>query len=97
MTAGPAAVIDRVTLVVSDLDRAEDDYVRTFGCRVEHRGDIDPALVRVLCIRRARGRRSLLRLGRERIELLEFTEMAGARTRSAARAPTCGSSTWRSS
>ena len=77
MTAGPAAVIDRVTLVVSDLDRAEDDYVRTFGCHVEHRGDIDPALVRVLCIRRARGRRSLLRLGRERIELLEFTEMAG--------------------
>ena len=77
MTTGPAAVIDRVTLVVSDLDRAEDDYVRTFGCRVEHRGDIDPALVRVLCIRQARGRRSLLRLGRERIELLEFTEMAG--------------------
>ena len=62
MTTGPAAVIDRVTLVVSDLDRAEDDYVRTFGCRVEHRGDIDPALVRVLCLRRARGRRSLLRL-----------------------------------
>jgi catechol 2,3-dioxygenase-like lactoylglutathione lyase family enzyme len=77
MTAGPAAVIDRVTLVVSDLDRAEDDYVRTFGCQVEHRGDIDPALTRVLCVRRARGRRSLLRLGRERIELLEFTEMAG--------------------
>ena len=77
MTAGPAAVINRVTLVVSDLDRAQDDYVRTFGCRVEHRGDIDPALVRVLCIRRARGRRSLLRLGRERIEFLEFTEMAG--------------------
>jgi catechol 2,3-dioxygenase-like lactoylglutathione lyase family enzyme len=77
MTAGPAAVIDRVTLVVSDLDRAEEDYVRTFGCQVEDRGDIDPALVRVLCIRRARGRRSLLRLGRERIELLEFTEMAG--------------------
>ena len=77
MTAGPAAVINRVTLVVSDLDRAEDDYVRTFGCHVEHRGDIDPALVRVLCIRRARGRRSVLRLGRERIELLEFTETAG--------------------
>jgi catechol 2,3-dioxygenase-like lactoylglutathione lyase family enzyme len=77
MTTGPAAVIDRVTLVVSDLDRAEDDYVRTFGCRVEHRGDIDPALVRVLCVRRARGRRSLLRLGRERIELLEFTDSAG--------------------
>ena len=77
MTTGPAAVINRVTLVVSDLDRAEDDYVRTFGCHVEHRGDIDPALVRVLCIRRARGRRSLLRLGRERIELLEFTETAG--------------------
>lgn len=77
MTAGPAAVIDRITLVVSDLDRAEDDYVRTFGCRVEHRGDIDPALVRVLCVRRARGRRSVLRLGRERIELLQFTDSAG--------------------
>jgi catechol 2,3-dioxygenase-like lactoylglutathione lyase family enzyme len=70
-------VIDRVTLIVSDLDRAEDDYVRTLGCRVEQRGDIDPALIRVLCIRQARGRRSLLRLGRERIELLEFTDSAG--------------------
>ena len=77
MTTRPAAVIDRVTLIVSDLDRAEDDYVRTFGCSVEQRGDIDPALIRVLCIRQARGRRSLLRLGRERIELLEFTDMAG--------------------
>ena len=70
-------MIDRITLIVSDLDRAEEDYVRTFGCSVEHRTDIDPALVRVLCIRRARGRRSLLRLGRERIELLEFTAAAG--------------------
>ena len=77
MTAGPDVVIDRVTLIVSDLDRAEGDYVRTFGCRVEQRGDIDPALIRVLCIRQARGRRSLLRLGRERIELLEFTDSAG--------------------
>ena len=77
MTTRPEAVIDRVTLVVSDLDRAEDDYVRTFGCRVEQRGDIDPALTRVLCIRQARGRSSLLRLGRERIELLEFTAAAG--------------------
>jgi catechol 2,3-dioxygenase-like lactoylglutathione lyase family enzyme len=70
-------VIDRVTLIVSDLDRAEDDYVTTFGCCVEQRADIDPALIRVLCVRRARGRRSLLRLGRERIELLEFTEATG--------------------
>jgi catechol 2,3-dioxygenase-like lactoylglutathione lyase family enzyme len=77
MTTRPAAVIDRVTLIVSDLDRAEDDYVRTFGCSVEQRADIDPALIRVLCIRQARGRRSLLRLGRERIELLEFTEATG--------------------
>jgi catechol 2,3-dioxygenase-like lactoylglutathione lyase family enzyme len=77
MTTRPAAEIDRITLIVSDLDRAEDDYVRTFGCRVEQRGDIDPALIGVLCIRRARGRRSLLRLGRERIELLEFTEAGG--------------------
>jgi len=77
MTTGPAAVIDRVTLIVSDLDRAEEDYVTTFGCRVEQRGDIDPPLIRVLCIRQARGRRSLLRLGRERIELLEFTDSAG--------------------
>ena len=70
-------MIDRVTLVVSDLDRAEADYVRTFGCLVEQRADIDPALIRVLCIRQARGRRSLLRLGREPIELLEFTDSAG--------------------
>jgi catechol 2,3-dioxygenase-like lactoylglutathione lyase family enzyme len=77
MTNRPAAVIDRVTLIVSDLDQAEDDYVTTFGCSVEQRGDIDPALTSVLCIRQARGRRSLLRLGRERIELLEFTDSAG--------------------
>ncbi|MGO9781869.1 MAG: VOC family protein [Streptosporangiaceae bacterium] len=77
MTTNPDVVIDRITLIVSDLDRAEEDYVRTFGCRVEHRADIEPALTRVLCIRRARGRRSLLRLGRERIELLEFTDSAG--------------------
>jgi catechol 2,3-dioxygenase-like lactoylglutathione lyase family enzyme len=77
MTTGQEAGIDRITLIVSDLDRAEDDYVRTFGCSVEQRGDIDPALIGVLCIRQARGRRSLLRLGRERIELLEFTDMAG--------------------
>jgi len=77
MTARPKTVIDRVTLVVPDLDRAEDDYASTFGCSVEERGDIDPALTRVLCVRQARGRRSLLRLGRERIELLEFTDSAG--------------------
>jgi catechol 2,3-dioxygenase-like lactoylglutathione lyase family enzyme len=77
MTTGPDAVIDRITLVVSDLDRAEDDYVGTFGCHVEHRGDIEPALTGVLCIAPASGRRSLLRLGRERIELLEFADSAG--------------------
>jgi catechol 2,3-dioxygenase-like lactoylglutathione lyase family enzyme len=77
MTTRTEAVIDRITLIVSDLDRAEDDYVRTFGCRVEQRGDIDPALIGVLCLSPSRGRRSLLRLGRERIELLEFTDMAG--------------------
>jgi hypothetical protein len=31
MTTRPAAVIDRVTLVVSDLDRTEEDYIKTFG------------------------------------------------------------------
>ena len=77
MTTMPDVVIDRITLIVSDLDRAEEDYVMTFGCRVEHRGDIDPSLTGVLCVRQARGRRSLLRLGRERIELLEFTDSAG--------------------
>jgi len=70
-------VIDRITLIVSDLDRAEEDYVRTFGCRIEHRSDIEPSLTQVLCIGRMRGRRSLLRLGQERIELLEFTDSAG--------------------
>jgi catechol 2,3-dioxygenase-like lactoylglutathione lyase family enzyme len=77
MTTRPDVVIDRVTLIVSDLDRAEDDYVTTFGCTVEDRADIDPSLTGVLCIPPARGRRSLLRLGRERIELLEFTDTAG--------------------
>ena len=77
MTAMPDVVIDRITLIVSDLDRAEENYVRTFGCCVEHRAEIDPSLISVLCIRQARGRRSLLRLGREQIELLEFTDSAG--------------------
>jgi catechol 2,3-dioxygenase-like lactoylglutathione lyase family enzyme len=77
MTTRPGVAIDRVTLIVSDLDRAEDDYAATFGCTVEQRGDVDPALVRVLCVRQARGRRSLLRLGCQRIELLEFTDSAG--------------------
>ena len=71
------AVIDRVTLIVSDLDRTEQDYVRTLGAVVELRADIEPALTGVLCLRRSRGRRSQLRLGRELIELLEFTDMAG--------------------
>ena len=71
-------MIDRVTLIVSDLDRAEEDYVKTFGCTIEECADIEPSLTRVLCIgRQARGRRSLLRLGRERIELLEFTDSMG--------------------
>ena len=71
------AAIDRVTLIVSDLDRSEHDYVETFGCTVEQRGDIERSLTGVLCIRQARGRRSLLRLGSERIELLEFTDLMG--------------------
>ena len=77
MTTAPDVVIDRIILIVSDLDRAEDDYVGTFGCTVEHRADIEPSLTRVLCLPDARGRRSLLRLGRERIELLEFADSAG--------------------
>ena len=77
MTAGPAPAIDRVALIVSDLDRAEADYVRTLGATLERRDDIEPSMTRVLRIPDARGRRSLLRLGRERIELLEFTDVAG--------------------
>jgi len=77
VTAGPAALIGRVTVVVSDLDRAEDDYVSTFGCGVRQRGDIEPSLTRVICARQASGRRSLLRLGSQQIELLQFTDSAG--------------------
>jgi catechol 2,3-dioxygenase-like lactoylglutathione lyase family enzyme len=73
----PEAVIDRITLVVADIDRAESDYVAAFGCVVEQRGDIEPALTGVLCVKPSHGRRSLLRLGGERIELLEFTDSAG--------------------
>lgn len=74
----PDTMIHRVTLIVSDLDRAEDDYVKTFGCSIEQRDDIDTSLARVLRVPRTRGRRSLLRLGCERIELLEFAD-SGAR------------------
>jgi catechol 2,3-dioxygenase-like lactoylglutathione lyase family enzyme len=77
VTATPAAVIDRVALIVPDLDRAEDDYVRTLGCRVERRDGIEPSVTGVLRVPHARGRRSMLRLGRQRIELLEFTDPAG--------------------
>ncbi len=77
MSAGAAAAIDRVALVVSDLDRAEDDYVRTLGASVQRRDDIEPSVTGVLRIPRGRGRRSLLRLGGQRIELLEFTDSAG--------------------
>jgi catechol 2,3-dioxygenase-like lactoylglutathione lyase family enzyme len=77
VTTGPAAVIDRITLIVSDLDQSEEDYGKTFGCAVEGRQDIEPSVTSVLCIPHARGRSSCLRLGRERIELLEFTDMAG--------------------
>jgi catechol 2,3-dioxygenase-like lactoylglutathione lyase family enzyme len=71
------AAIDRITLIVSDLDRTEQDYVQTLGAGVERRDDIEPSMTRVLRIPHARGRRSLLRLGRERIELLEFTDIMG--------------------
>lgn len=77
MTGMQAVRIDRVTLIVSDLDRAEDDYVTTFGCAVESRDAIEHSLTSVLGIPEASGRRSLLRLGRERIELLEFTDSMG--------------------
>ena len=77
MTTGPAAVIDRITLIVSDLDRSEDDYVTTFGCAVERRDTIEPSVTSVRGIPHARGRSSCLRLGRERIELLEFMDSAG--------------------
>ena len=77
MTTRPQARIDRVTLIVSDLHQAEIDYVKTFGCSIEQRDDVDASLARLLRIPRTRGRRSVLRLGRERIELLEFTEAGG--------------------
>jgi catechol 2,3-dioxygenase-like lactoylglutathione lyase family enzyme len=73
----PAVRIDRITMAVTDLDRAEDDYVMTFGCVVERRDAIEHSQTSVLGIPKASGRRSLLRLGRERVELLEFTDSMG--------------------
>jgi catechol 2,3-dioxygenase-like lactoylglutathione lyase family enzyme len=70
-------MILRLIVIVSDLDRAEDDYVQTFGCSVEYRVDIEPSLTRTLRIPHARGRLSSLRLGSQRIELLEFADWAG--------------------
>jgi len=72
-----AARIDRITWIVSDLDRAEDDYATAFGCRVVGRDTIERSLATVLGIPEAIGRRSLLQLGRERIALLEFTDSSG--------------------
>jgi catechol 2,3-dioxygenase-like lactoylglutathione lyase family enzyme len=72
-----AVKIDRITRVVSDLDRAESDYVAAFECGIERRGAIEHSLTSVLGVPEATGRRSLLRLGRERIELLEFTDRMG--------------------
>jgi catechol 2,3-dioxygenase-like lactoylglutathione lyase family enzyme len=71
------ARIDRITRIVSDLDRAEDDYVTALGCHVQERDTIERSLVSVLGIPDCVGRRSLLRLGRERIALLEFTDSSG--------------------
>lgn len=71
------ARIDRITMIVSDLYQAENDYVTTLGCGVERRDAIEHSLAAVLGIPQARGRRSLLRLGCERIEMLEFTDSAG--------------------
>jgi catechol 2,3-dioxygenase-like lactoylglutathione lyase family enzyme len=73
----PTVVIDRIALVVSNLDQAQADYVTSLGCTVEHRDDIEPALTQTLCVPPARGQRACLRLGRQRIELLEFTDAAG--------------------
>ncbi len=72
-----AAWIERIAMIVSDVDRAEDDYVTTFGCAVEQRDVIERSLTSVLGIPEASGRRSVLRLGREQIELLEFTDSMG--------------------
>jgi catechol 2,3-dioxygenase-like lactoylglutathione lyase family enzyme len=69
--------IDRITMIVSDLDSSENDFVATLGCLVERRDAIEHSLVSVLGIPEARGRRSVLRLGSQRIELLEFTDSAG--------------------
>ncbi len=77
MTDSQPAEIDRVTLIVSDLDRAEYDYVTTFGCALERRDAVEHSLASVLGIPEASGRRSLLRLGSERIELLEFADSMG--------------------
>jgi catechol 2,3-dioxygenase-like lactoylglutathione lyase family enzyme len=49
VTTRPQVAIYRVTMIVSDPDRAEHDYVKTFGCRVEQRGDLEPSLIHVLC------------------------------------------------
>jgi catechol 2,3-dioxygenase-like lactoylglutathione lyase family enzyme len=77
VTGMQEARIDRITLIVSDLDQAEDDYVTTLGCGLERRDAIEQSLTSVLGIPEASGRRSLLRLGCQRIELMEFTDSTG--------------------
>jgi catechol 2,3-dioxygenase-like lactoylglutathione lyase family enzyme len=71
------ATIDRITMIVSDLDRAEDDYATILGCEAGRRDVIEQSLTSVLGIPEASGRRSLLWLGRQQIELMEFTDSMG--------------------
>jgi catechol 2,3-dioxygenase-like lactoylglutathione lyase family enzyme len=71
------ATIDRITLIVSDLDRAEDDYVTLLGCEVERREAIEQSLTSVLGVPQASGQRSKLRLGGQKIDLMAFADATG--------------------
>ena len=70
-------MIDRITLIVSTSTVPKRTTSGPSGAAWNTAPTSIPRWSGVLYIRRARGRRSLLRLGRERIELLEFTAAAG--------------------
>lgn len=67
----------RVVRVVADLDSAERDYVDTLGCTPEGRDTIDPVFTRLHGVPGVQGLRSSLRLGDQRIDLVEFAGAPG--------------------
>ena len=65
--------VHRVVLTVSNHDQLVEDYVDVLGCTLEQQSDLDPAVAELLGHPGQSGISALLRLGRQRVELVHFT------------------------